>query len=109
MPQILPNGIFPCIALNVLTVLDLANGEARLMSPRLRIEYYAIFYYHFCSFIHGGIEKKSLSKRDDFCQNVKCPWSWRAVCGSDGVTYKVSFILKSLTLRMNADEAHRQI
>ena len=46
------------------------------------------------SFVHGGIGKRSLSKRDDFCQNVKCPWSWRAVCGSDGVTYKVGFILR---------------
>ena len=47
VPQIFPNGIFPCIALNVLTVLDLANDEPWLMSPRLRVEYYAIFYYHF--------------------------------------------------------------
>ena len=39
-----------------------------------------------------GIQKRSLSKRDDFCQNVKCPWSWRAVCGSDGLTNKVSTI-----------------
>ena len=70
------------------------------MSPRLRIEYLAIFYYIIFSFIHGGIEKRGLSKRDDFCQNVKCPWSLSgAVCGSDGVTYKVSYILKSLTLR----------